>query len=127
MPYGQAARLFNICGLLLALCVGVAAADERPLRLVAFGDSLTAGYRLKVTAAFPAQLEHAVRPVKGERLVLLAWVTSSLSDPTHRETVYRLTRAMELLPSNIEKNEDYDEIVSAVAFARENLLRAWSS
>ena len=60
MPYGQAARLFNIAWLAAVLAAVAAAADERPLRLVAFGDSLTAGYRLAVSAAFPAQLERAL-------------------------------------------------------------------
>jgi acyl-CoA thioesterase I len=35
-------------------------AAERPLRIVAFGDSLTAGYGLAANEAFPAQLQHAL-------------------------------------------------------------------
>jgi acyl-CoA thioesterase-1 len=58
---------------LLALLGGVASmsllpgmgrparADTRPLRLVAFGDSLTAGYMLPAKDAFPNQLEAALR------------------------------------------------------------------
>lgn len=37
------------------------AADSRPLTLVAFGDSLTAGYLLPPNASFPAQLQVALR------------------------------------------------------------------
>ncbi len=37
-----------------------ALAAERPLRIVAFGDSLTAGYGLPIDAAFPAKLEQAL-------------------------------------------------------------------
>ena len=37
------------------------AAQNRPLRLVALGDSLTAGYNLPQSAAFPAVLEKALR------------------------------------------------------------------
>jgi acyl-CoA thioesterase I len=35
-------------------------ASDRPLRIVAFGDSLTAGYGLPADAAFPAKLERAL-------------------------------------------------------------------
>jgi acyl-CoA thioesterase-1 len=38
-----------------------ASAQPRPLRIVALGDSLTAGYGLPGDAAFPAQLERALR------------------------------------------------------------------
>jgi acyl-CoA thioesterase-1 len=38
-----------------------AAAQGRPLRLVALGDSLTAGYNLPQNAAFPAALERALK------------------------------------------------------------------
>lgn len=70
MPYGQAARLFNVGWLALALWAGAAAADQRPLRLLAFGDSLTAGYRLRVSAAFPAQLERALA-ARGRRVEVI--------------------------------------------------------
>jgi acyl-CoA thioesterase I len=43
-----------------ALASPAARADERPLRIVAFGDSLTAGYGLPADAAFPAKLERAL-------------------------------------------------------------------
>jgi acyl-CoA thioesterase I len=36
------------------------AASDRPLRIVAFGDSLTAGYGLPADAAFPAKLQQAL-------------------------------------------------------------------
>ncbi|WP_294534146.1 arylesterase [uncultured Rhodoblastus sp.] len=48
--------------LALALLLGIAApAPARPLRLVALGDSLTAGYLLPADAAFPAQLQRALQ------------------------------------------------------------------
>lgn len=40
---------------------GAAAQERRPVRIVALGDSLTAGYLLPADAAFPAQLERALR------------------------------------------------------------------
>jgi acyl-CoA thioesterase-1 len=36
-------------------------AAERPVKIVAFGDSLMAGYQLAVSAAFPARLETALK------------------------------------------------------------------
>jgi acyl-CoA thioesterase I len=38
-----------------------ASADQRPVRIVALGDSLTAGYGLSAQAAFPARLEQALK------------------------------------------------------------------
>ena len=47
---------------LFAILFGlVASTQARPLRLVALGDSLTAGYNLPADAAFPAQLQKALR------------------------------------------------------------------
>lgn len=50
---------------LVAVYVGAAAtvsiAQERPIRIVAFGDSLTAGYQLPGSAAFPARLEQTLK------------------------------------------------------------------
>ena len=44
-----------------------ATAETAPLKLVALGDSLTAGYRLPADAAFPAVLERALK-AKGHRV-----------------------------------------------------------
>jgi acyl-CoA thioesterase I len=47
---------------LVAFAGGRAAqANQRRRKIVAFGDSLTAGYNLPASAAFPAQLEKALR------------------------------------------------------------------
>jgi acyl-CoA thioesterase-1 len=45
---------------LLLAHVGPAAAADRPVRIVALGDSLTAGFGLPADAAFPAKLEKAL-------------------------------------------------------------------
>jgi len=52
------AMLIGYVGLLLGPAV---AQPDRPLRLVALGDSLTAGYGLPAEAAFPAALERALQ------------------------------------------------------------------
>ncbi len=45
----------------LIFAAAPAHAAPRPLKLVAFGDSLTAGYRLPADAAFPAVLERMLK------------------------------------------------------------------
>jgi acyl-CoA thioesterase-1 len=45
----------------LALAVPLPAAAERPVRIVALGDSLTAGLGLPADAAFPVKLEKALK------------------------------------------------------------------
>lgn len=44
-----------------AALLAPAAAAEKPIKIVAFGDSLMAGYQLPMSAAFPAQLEKALK------------------------------------------------------------------
>jgi acyl-CoA thioesterase-1 len=55
--------LRRVAGLALAAAVASAAAqaNDRPVRIVALGDSLTAGYNLRASQAFPARLEQALR------------------------------------------------------------------
>src|SRR5687767_8832284 len=48
----------------------VAAAPDRTLRVVALGDSLTAGFGLPQSAAFPAVLERALR-ARGHRVEII--------------------------------------------------------
>jgi len=51
----------GLAGVVAALMLTGAVAQARPLRVVALGDSLTAGYLLPAPAAFPAVLERALR------------------------------------------------------------------
>ena len=46
---------------LAAALLAPAAAAEKPIKIVALGDSLSAGYQLPMSAAFPAQLEKALK------------------------------------------------------------------
>ncbi|GAA0280135.1 hypothetical protein GCM10008965_54110 [Methylorubrum aminovorans] len=59
--------LFAAATLAAGLRPGTVQAEEPPLKLVALGDSLTAGYRLPAEAAFPAVLERALK-AKGYRV-----------------------------------------------------------
>jgi acyl-CoA thioesterase-1 len=55
-----AAVLVAVVVLTGALAGSAAPATDRPLQIVAFGDSLTAGYGLPADAAFPAKLQQAL-------------------------------------------------------------------
>ena len=50
---------FSLLLLMVSAVAGLAA--ERPVKIVALGDSLTAGYGLAASEAFPAKLEKALR------------------------------------------------------------------
>src|SRR5688572_6894059 len=58
--WGRLVQRFAILAFAAVLC-GPAAAQERPIRIVAFGDSLMAGYQLGMKDAFPAQLERVLK------------------------------------------------------------------
>ena len=61
--YGNWGRLVQRFAALAvaAMLWSPAAARERPIRIVAFGDSLMAGYQLAMKDAFPAKLEGALK------------------------------------------------------------------
>ncbi|MGH1419543.1 MAG: arylesterase [Hyphomicrobiaceae bacterium] len=71
---GILATMFNIIFLCAALIGSATAQAEEasapPIKIIAFGDSLTAGYQLPASAAFPAQLEKALR-AKGHNVVVI--------------------------------------------------------
>jgi acyl-CoA thioesterase I len=58
MSVVQTAVLAAIVGLFLT---GITQAADTPIKIVALGDSLTAGYNLPASAAFPVKLERALR------------------------------------------------------------------
>lgn len=61
--------LLALSACLLAAVSPAANAADRPLRIIAFGDSLTAGYGLPASAAFPAQLQKALE-MTGRKIVI---------------------------------------------------------
>jgi acyl-CoA thioesterase I len=60
-PNVHLAALVALIFALLANLVSLATAGERPIRIVALGDSLTAGLGLPQEESFPAKLERALR------------------------------------------------------------------
>lgn len=65
--------------LFAALGTGIGHAAARPLNLVAFGDSLTAGYRLPSAAAFPSVLERELKARGREVTIANAGVSGDTS------------------------------------------------
>lgn len=66
---------------------GKARAEPAPIRILALGDSLTAGYNLPADAAFPAQLEKALR---GAGLAQLRVINAGVSGDTSAGALSRL-------------------------------------
>lgn len=68
----QVGALAMICNALLVGLAGnvMAASPARPIKIVAFGDSLTAGYGLTAADAFPAKLQKALA-AKGRHVELI--------------------------------------------------------
>jgi acyl-CoA thioesterase I len=52
---------FAIAGFVISSLVATARSAERTIKVVALGDSLTAGFQLRGSAAFPVQLEQALK------------------------------------------------------------------
>jgi acyl-CoA thioesterase-1 len=69
-----------------ALTSTIANASARTVKIVAFGDSLIAGYRLPASAAFPAQLEQALR-AKGHAVEV---INAGVSGDTSSDGLARL-------------------------------------
>lgn len=80
----QVVGILAIVNVFVALCGGAEAA--KPLRIVAFGDSLFAGYGLKTSQAFPAQLQKALK-ARGHDVVV---ANASVSGDTTAAGLQRL-------------------------------------
>lgn len=78
--YGFSRRCCNVAGLLAVMlvtlmCGGASAQTTAKLRLLVFGDSLVAGYNLQPDAAYPVQLEKALKAKGLDVTVLNAGVS----------------------------------------------------
>jgi acyl-CoA thioesterase-1 len=65
---GLLAALFNVL-MSLSVFSPVAAETNRPIRIVAFGDSLSSGYGLRQSQSFPAQLQKELK-ARGHNVVV---------------------------------------------------------
>jgi len=78
--YVSRALLFNAAALLAALMIGApAAAGKAPFRILALGDSITAGYGLAQPDSLPARLEAALRQAGREVEVINGGVSGDTS------------------------------------------------
>lgn len=67
MPFNSSIRVLVAAG--LALFASIASALAEPVRIVAFGDSLMAGYQLNSGESFPERLEEALK-ARGHDVVI---------------------------------------------------------
>jgi len=81
-PYASPARCFNakvITFLFLVLPVLWSGAWAKPVKILAFGDSLTAGFGLEARHSFPNQLEDALKNTAFDGQVINAGVSGDTS------------------------------------------------
>jgi acyl-CoA thioesterase I len=74
-PYRALSARFQVILILALVLCSFAPARAEPLRILAFGDSLTAGFMLPADAAFPAQLERRLRADGFDATVINAGVS----------------------------------------------------
>ncbi len=97
------ANLFMMAGLLLMGCLLMPNAPLKadpsptPLTIVAFGDSLTAGYMLQPNQSFPAQLQMALE-AKGHKIQI---VNAGVSGDTTAGGLDRLAWTLQPLPDAV--------------------------
>ena len=96
--YGFFRRGCNVAGLLAVMLITLmSAAQAAPVRLLVFGDSLVAGYNLPPDAAYPVQLEKALK-AKGLDVTVL---NAGVSGDTTAAAAGRLDWALADRPTHV--------------------------
>ncbi|MBY6241119.1 arylesterase [Methylosinus sp. Sm6] len=85
--------------------LGAEAAPAEPLRIIAFGDSLTAGYQLPADAAFPAALERRLRKDGYDAKVVNAGVSGETTGQGAGRIAYGLREGGDLLILELGAND----------------------
>lgn len=108
------------CTTIVSLFSG-AWADEPPIRIVAFGDSLTAGFMLPPSQSFPAQLQVALA-AKGYKVEI---VNAGVSGDTTGGGLQRLDWTLDPLPDAVILELGANDALRGIepAIARTNLDR----
>jgi acyl-CoA thioesterase I len=89
---------FTICAAMIAPILHPAsAAPSHPISIVAFGDSLTAGYGVKTSESFPAQLQMALQ-AKGHKVTI---TNAGVSGDTTSGGLERLDWALDPKPDAV--------------------------
>lgn len=89
--------LFIVLAVFLVTFSPAVQAQSAPIRVLALGDSLTAGYNLPADAAFPAQLEKALRAAG---LPQVSIINAGVSGDTSAGALSRLEWALADKPSH---------------------------
>ncbi|HML29435.1 MAG TPA: arylesterase [Hyphomicrobium sp.] len=84
-------------GMMASLMISATAASSRPITIVAFGDSLTAGYGVKTSESFPAQLQMALQ-AKGHKVTV---TNAGVSGDTTSGGLERLDWALDPKPDAV--------------------------
>ena len=82
-------------------------------------------YKLPAGAAvvYPSSTLHRVEPVtKGERLVAIGWIQSTIRDPQQREVLFDIDTARRQIFEREGKTQEFDLLTKSLA----NLQRMWS-
>lgn len=98
--YGFSRRCHNAAVLLAVMLItllSAAAQAQQPIRLLVFGDSLVAGYALPPDAAYPAQLEKALK-AKGVNITVM---NAGVSGDTTAAAASRLDWALADKPTHV--------------------------
>lgn len=90
-------RVMICAGMMAPLVTSATAVSSRPLTIVAFGDSLTAGYGVKTSDSFPAQLQMALQ-AKGHKVTV---TNAGVSGDTTSGGLERLDWALDPKPDAV--------------------------
>jgi len=86
-----------VVGISSSIVTSAAFAQSRPITIVAFGDSLTAGYGVKTSESFPVQLQMALE-AKGHKVTI---VNAGISGDTTAGGLERLDWALDPKPDAV--------------------------
>jgi acyl-CoA thioesterase I len=92
-----ALRLTILAGIVFSIMTSAASAQSRPITIVAFGDSLTAGYGVKTSESFPVRLQMALE-AKGHKVTI---VNAGVSGDTTAGGLERLDWALDPKPDAV--------------------------
>lgn len=72
---------------------------------------------------YPSSSTHQVAEVtRGERLVAVTWLQSTIRDPARREILYNLSQARETMIKTVPESAELEQVSNSYV----NLLRMWS-
>jgi PKHD-type hydroxylase len=72
---------------------------------------------------YPSSSTHQVAEVtRGERLVAVTWLQSTIRDPAKREILYNLSQARETMIKTVPESAELEQVSNSYV----NLLRMWS-